>query len=339
MIVKVDHFADIQLHAASVQGWKQTYSQLTPGPLRSLLLQVNCSRLQIFRESINQRLVQHGEAPRGRMCFAVPLSVPGAARIQGREANEQSLLLLRGGEEFMFQMPLGTDLLSIAFDSAAFEEAKASAARADELDRLLKQPLLRLPTSRLCEARRRLLAWFQLALEATDVPESTEVERRLERMLIAQVIDLLSAPELDKDQVHLGSSSSFIVERSHRLTLSAGQSPPSILDICRKLRVSRRTVQTSFRTVVEMTPVNYSRCIRLNSVRRDLLETSASELSIGNAAARWGFFHLSHFAAAYRALFGELPSRTPRRGDGRASAAVLPDAGVALGGTSAQPVR
>jgi AraC family transcriptional regulator, ethanolamine operon transcriptional activator len=112
MIVKADHFTDIQRHAASVQEWTQTYSQLTPGALRSLLLQVRCSRFQLFRERINQRVVQHGEAPRGKMCFAVPLSVPGAARIQGREADERSLFLLRGGEEFMFHMPTGTDLLS-----------------------------------------------------------------------------------------------------------------------------------------------------------------------------------------------------------------------------------
>ena len=338
MIVKIDQFLDIQLHAASVLGWKQTYSQLTPGPLRSLLLQVDCPRFQLFRESINQRLVQHGEAPRGRMCFAIPIAVPGEARVQGRAADEQSLFLLRGGEEFMFQMPLGMDMISITFDVAAFEAAKASSPHPDELDRLLKQPLLKLPVSRLHEARRRLLAWFQVALEAAEAPASTLVELQLEQMLMAQIIELLSAPEVDKDQDHVGSSSSFIVERSHRLTLAAGQSPPSVLDICRKLRVSRRTVQNSFRSVVEMAPVNYIRCVRLNGVRRDLLETNAGELSIGNAAARWGFFHLSHFAAAYRALFGELPSRTHRRDD-RTSATVLSDARVPLGSTAEQPAR
>jgi AraC-like DNA-binding protein len=36
-------------------------------------------------------------------------------------------------------------------------------------------------------------------------------------------------------------------------------------------------------------------------------------LLIGDAAARWGFSHLSYFAREYRDLFGELPSETPRR--------------------------
>jgi AraC-like DNA-binding protein len=42
------------------------------------------------------------------------------------------------------------------------------------------------------------------------------------------------------------------------------------------------------------------------------MSTSVSELSIGDAAARWGFFHLSHFAADFHELFGELPSQTKR---------------------------
>jgi len=58
--------------------------------------------------------------------------------------------------------------------------------------------------------------------------------------------------------------------------------------------------------------VNYIRCVRLNGVRRELIGTRADALTIGDAASRWGFFHLSHFAADYQALFGELPSHTRR---------------------------
>jgi AraC family transcriptional regulator, ethanolamine operon transcriptional activator len=45
--------------------------------------------------------------------------------------------------------------------------------------------------------------------------------------------------------------------------------------------------------------------------------TRSADMSIGDAAAQWGFFHLSHFAADYQKLFGELPSMT-RRADGAA---------------------
>jgi transcriptional regulator GlxA family with amidase domain len=87
---------------------------------------------------------------------------------------------------------------------------------------------------------------------------------------------------------------------------------PSVDELCQRLHVSRRTVQNSFRSVAETTPLNYLRSVRLNGVRRTLMSTPASHLSIGDAAAQWGFYHLSHFAAEYQELFAELPSHTAR---------------------------
>jgi AraC-like DNA-binding protein len=244
----------------------------------------------------------------------VPLAVPGAARVQGREADEGSFFVLQGGEEFMFHMPNGMDLLAITFDREAFEQAVASAPQPDEVQTLLKQPVLQIPPSRLGESRRRLLGLFERALMSADV-SAPEKERWLEGALMAELVDLLSAPECDKRQRHGSSPGSYIVEKCHRLTMDDRLNPPSVIDLCQRLRVSRRSVQNGFRSVAETTAVNYIRCIRLNGVRRALMSTSSTEESIGDAAARWGFYHLSHFAADYQQLFGELPSQT-RRADG-----------------------
>jgi AraC-like DNA-binding protein len=244
------------------------------------------------------------------------------------------LLLLRDGEEFTFQMPGGTDLVSIAIERSAFDRVLASAPQPDAIDRLLKQPVLKLPMARLSDARRRMLALLDLACVGCDSTESAELEQRIEASLAAQVVALLADPELDKHQTPVSSPSSFVVDKSHRLAVADGRNPLKVVDICRKLRVSRRTVQNDFQAVVHTTPLNYLRCLRLNHVRRALLETSAEELSIGDAAARWGFSHLSHFAANYRALFGELPSKTPRaafRQVPMGSTSVVPDAGVTRG--------
>ena len=40
-------------------------------------------------------------------------------------------------------------------------------------------------------------------------------------------------------------------------------------------------------------------------------------VSVADVAASWGFWHLSHFAADYKAMFGELPSETLRAGSVR----------------------
>jgi len=242
--------------------------------------------------------------------------VPGAARMQGREVDERSVFVLQGGEEFMFHMPMGMDMLAITFDRQTFEQAVASAPRPEELETMLKQPVLQIPVSRLGDSRARLLSLFEHALVAPD-SVGRETEHWLETALISEMISLLTDPECDRHQRHGSSSGSYIVEKCHRLMMTDKLNPPSVIDLCQRLRVSRRSVQNGFRSVAETTPINYIRCVRLNGVRRQLMSTRSADMSIGDAAARWGFFHLSHFAADYHELFGELPSQT-RRSDGAA---------------------
>ena len=109
----ISHFRDIHVHAATVQQWSQDYSQLSAGSSESSLMQLTTERCHIFLEQINQRVVQNGVAPRERMCFAVPINVPGSIRMQGRDVDDSSLFFLNGGEEFMFHMPTGMQLLSV----------------------------------------------------------------------------------------------------------------------------------------------------------------------------------------------------------------------------------
>lgn len=326
MHLRVEQFEDVHLHAASVHAWEQTYSQISPGPVRSSLCQVDGSRFQLFRERINQRLVQQGQAPHGRVCFALPLSVPGTARMQGREADERSIFILNGGEEFLFHMPQGMDMLAITFDRETFERTLEESPWSGEFRHWLRQPVLRVPEGRLAQCRERLLFLLARSIEEVSASARGQAEEELERDLLEELTCLLADPGFDRTQRLASSPGSFIVDKCHQMTLAARQTPPSVIDLCDRLRISRRTVQNSFRAVTETTPVNYIRCIRLNGVRRELIGSRADALTIGDAASRWGFFHLSHFAADYHALFGELPSHTRRacgharaRGDSRAA--------------------
>lgn len=312
MNLRAEKFEDVHLHAASVHAWDQTYSQISPGLVQSSLCQIDGQRFQVFRERINQRLVQQGQAPRDRVCFALPLHLTGRARLQGREADEHSIFILNGGDEFLFHMPQGMDMLSITFDRETFERAMDDSPWGADYRQWLRQPVLRVPERRLAMCRDRLLFLLGRSIDEVDGAAPDRAEDELERDLLEELICLMVDPGFDRQQRLASSPGSFIVEKCHQMTLAQRQSPPSVIDLCERLRISRRTVQDSFRSVTQTTPVNYIRCIRLNGVRRELVGTRADELSIGDAASRWGFFHLSHFAADYQALFGELPSRTRR---------------------------
>jgi AraC family ethanolamine operon transcriptional activator len=79
------------------------------------------------------------------------------------------------------------------------------------------------------------------------------------------------------------------------------------------LDISRRTLQYSFQEVLDLNPVKFLRVMRLNGVRRVLRAADPQNDTVGDVAARWGFWHLSRFAADYREMFGELPSDTLKK--------------------------
>ncbi|EIJ46304.1 AraC family transcription regulator protein [Herbaspirillum sp. GW103] len=318
MLQSIHRFQDVHVHAAAIGAWKQTYAQISAGKLESSLMQLSTRRCHAFRERINKRVVQHGEAPRDQICFAFPIAAPGAAHVQGREADDKSILFLQGGEEFMFHMPMDTDLLSLTFDRDLFEEHLHQMPDPDRISALLRQPVIKVPPKGLRACRERLLNIFSHSMLQIDDGQwqadahAQQREQALESSLLGELLGLLSAPDCDPVR-QMSTTRSYIVEKLHRQAIVDAANVPSIFEVCQRLQVSRRTVQNSFQTVAETTPLNYLRCVRLNGVRRELLSTTNQESSIGDIASRWGFFHLSHFAEDYQELFGELPSQTARR--------------------------
>ncbi|WP_175716711.1 helix-turn-helix domain-containing protein [Burkholderia anthina] len=308
----IDRFDDVNAHAASIKHWNQTYSQISAGPLESSLMQLASARCHLFRERINQRVVQEGEAPAGKICFAIPIAATESAHLQGRKADCNSFFFLQGGEDFLFHMPTGMDMLSINFERDLFESALATVENLREVEALLTQPVIKLPKQRLVACRNRLLAIFSEVFSNSAGSDIQHDEDAFEQIVLHEIIKLISGPEY-RMRPHRGSSTqSFIVEKCHRQAMAESIEFPSVMELCQQLKVSRRTVQNSFRSVTGTTPLNYLRSVRLNGVRRSLMSTSPSKLLIGNAASRWGFFHMSHFATAYLELFGELPSHTRR---------------------------
>ncbi|WP_235507293.1 helix-turn-helix domain-containing protein [Acidovorax sp. Leaf78] len=64
----------------------------------------------------------------------------------------------------------------------------------------------------------------------------------------------------------------------------------------------------------------FLRDLRLDAARAALQQPTSADRAphVADIAARYGFFHLGHFAVGYRKRFGETPSDTRQRGCGGA---------------------
>jgi AraC-like DNA-binding protein len=114
-----------------------------------------------------------------------------------------------------------------------------------------------------------------------------------------------------------GESYSRIVKTAEDCAMSHGDERLHVSDLCRAAAVSERTLEYAFKKIMGLTPMAYLMRVRLHRVRQALLAGSQGSTTVSAEALNWGFWHFGEFSRAYRACFGELPSDTLRRGQGR----------------------
>jgi len=135
----------------------------------------------------------------------------------------------------------------------------------------------------------------------------------LEQQLLHALIECLS-DEADEETA---------TERRHRDLLArfedllAAEPFLPLADICAALGVSQRSLGECCKRHLGMGPSSYRRLRAMQQVYRALRNGTANGASVSEIARQHGFRQLGRLANDYRALYGELPSATLRRGLGQ----------------------
>ncbi|HZY99932.1 MAG TPA: helix-turn-helix domain-containing protein [Candidatus Baltobacteraceae bacterium] len=73
-----------------------------------------------------------------------------------------------------------------------------------------------------------------------------------------------------------------------------------------------RSLINAFEALTGLSPMAFLRAERLNRVKETLRSAGPHAPRVIDVATEWGFWHMGHFAMAYRSMFGESPSETLR---------------------------
>jgi AraC family ethanolamine operon transcriptional activator len=299
--------------AARLREWDQRYEQIAPGRFEGLTTDVWLGPVQLFREQTNQTIYEAGHAWPGSLTFGVPLDMQGTSRFCGRPMGLDDALVMGPKGELDFLTARSLDIVGIAIDCNWITDHHPGL-----LEGLSPDTLSALRTARLRpDAAQPLRAFFQQLFAELERDPTRLASRPFRDALRGQVLgNVLGAVDTGSDAqsaVPRHEVQRQLVERAKAYVMAHADTAITIADLCEALDVSRRTLQYAFEHVLDTTPVNYLRAVRLHAVRRSLRTSRRDELSIQDAATRWGFWHASHFANDYRRLFGCTPSQTPRR--------------------------
>ena len=305
-------FDDADRHAEALRGWDQRYDQIGSGSYRSAVKHAMLDGVQLFQETANVRIIQRGRLPPGHTVFGMPLTGSGNFAFGDARMERGTIVMARGGAPFELHSPDDMSLIGVVVDATLMQQIEDAAdVRLDE--RALRRGVVDVPVTARERASVQLATLLERVLSAPDTFDAARAQSELRGEVGNVLVDLLTYRMPGPPNRLTHACHADIVRRVHDYVIEHPEAPVDILSLCTQLRVSRRTMQNSFQSVVQTGPLNYTRALRLAQVRRLLLDTRQSDLPISEAAARWGFIHLGHFANAYKAQFGELPSTTARR--------------------------
>jgi AraC family ethanolamine operon transcriptional activator len=137
--------------------------------------------------------------------------------------------------------------------------------------------------------------------------EDVTYQEVLEKALIAQIESLLEAqtprlPKLTKgEKIALQIRDRIYKRVTKKVTISS---------LAEEFGVSEQTLQNAFKSLFGITPNKFLRNLKLNHVRKALVNADPQSDTIVRIANRWGFTHMGHFSRYYTDLFGENPSVT-----------------------------
>jgi AraC-like DNA-binding protein len=142
-----------------------------------------------------------------------------------------------------------------------------------------------------------------------------EVARSLEQSLIGAMVKCLGDSE-PTEETWAHRSHETIMRRFRRVLNENPERALYIPEICAAIGVPDRTLRLCCHEHLGMGPKKYLLLRRLSLAQRALGAAAPDITTVTEIATQYGFWHFGRFSAAYRSVFGELPSVTLNRPPG-----------------------
>jgi AraC family ethanolamine operon transcriptional activator len=309
--LRVRSFTDDEASVESVAGWDLHCLQMSAGTLAGEAVDLHLPAVQLLFEAYRNVCTSHcGTAPGGAVVFGIAAAMEGDGLLNGLPWSDGLTAFDSRQELFSFVPPV--ELITLVVDRQVLNDYARTTEHVD-LERWLSNGpvvlndagLARRVAGRLQDVK----AAFQIGAFRVEAPAAQlRLADEVLEILCPLVVQRMNRPppaRRERPKLEL-------VRRARDFVQERADEPPSVLDLCRELGVSRRWLQWSFNEVTGRGPCAYLHLMRLNGARRMLLRAIPGT-KVNDAVEAYGFWHLSRFSRDYRRHFGELPSRTLQR--------------------------
>jgi AraC-like DNA-binding protein len=295
--------------AENLGGWDIDFVQLSRSEGDFELQQIQSDTLFLAQSRLNAQFEQRGNPAPGYRAFALMAPQCSEIKWSNRGITPRSLIVFPANDEFratslnhfhIFTLALRNDLLENAARSFYNKAVTDFLGEAGSVAHCHPDKISRL--------RLMLVDLMQKAKNGNS-KISTFFTGEVERQICFEILNCL-----DHSTAHSRGVDRSKRHRAMKLSLDmiASRSPQdiSVLDLVNNSGVSQRTLEYAFLDRFAITPQQYLNALRLHRVHLQLLSSHQRATTVEEVAQQHGYTQSGHFAQAYRAIYGQLPSRT-----------------------------
>ncbi|MBR0725736.1 helix-turn-helix domain-containing protein [Bradyrhizobium manausense] len=288
----IDHFGDSERYAGA------SSMPLSPGSTAIMRARLSLPNLSLSLVKTFPRIIR-GYQLAHAVAVVVPMDQVTSTCINGQSIGS-SIVILKGSSDCLVYEPVGR-LIGVAYFTPPACEPWSRLADGYHL--------LSVPSDLLASLRALFSATLETAANDPGFLSEPTSQTNVEQSLLSAMDSAIRSSVNSKSVQATTESYLRIVADMEGLIRQDLTVWHKTTELAERVGVSVRTLQSATKAICGMSPHRYSRVLRLWSVRKQL-RVGPGRRSVKACAIAHGFWHLSEFAASYRAAFGELPSET-----------------------------
>ena len=227
----------------------------------------------------------------------------------GRGITPRSLIVFPANDEFRATSLTHFRIFTLALRNDLVENAARSFFDRDVTDFLGED--IRVAHCHPGKISRLRLMLVDLMQKAKNVNSKVSAffTNEVERQICFEILNCLDhstahSPEADRSKRHQA------IQLSLDMIASRPPQDISVLDLVNNSGVSQRTLEYAFLDRFAISPQQYLNALRLHRVHLQLLGSDQRATTVEEIAQQHGYTQSGHFAQAYSAIYGQLPSRS-----------------------------
>ena len=255
MLLQTLHTREFDELAGAFPQWNLRFRQFGRGPFRGQLQFLQLGGIQVFRVAVNRMIHVEGWPPPGSFGCAPVLAANENAVWGGRRLKVGQVRVFDPGQAADHMTAADHyQLVALAVDGDLCRQAVPVLGGFDQEERLVGKEVVTTSPAYCRALWSDLVGLFDLAQARPD--RLTRSGRLIEQNCLRRFAGLLARPNDDRSACQ-PPNRARVVRRAEDYVRAHLGNPLSVLDLCRELAVSERTLHYAFQEVRGLSPMAY----------------------------------------------------------------------------------